>query len=119
MARRNESSKKDIEFNKALYSAVRSLGWLLPETEAEVAETEEQGDSAACETPSELSNPLEALDRAPDFSLRPTRGAPADPDYVIELSRAARAGGGELPSDVEEKMRRDRKRAEGRSTNEE
>jgi len=74
MARRDKSSKKDIEFNKALYSAVRSLGWLLPETEDEVAETEEQVDSAAYESPSELSNPLEALDRAPDFSLRRRNG---------------------------------------------
>ena len=41
MARRKKSSTKDADFNKSLYSAVRSLGWLLPQTEEEASASEQ------------------------------------------------------------------------------
>ena len=103
---KKKSSQKDTKLNQALYAAARSLGWLLPQTEEEVAGTEE---------PSEPPTPgdaFEALDRAPIFSKRPLADAVAAPEYEAELRRAARLGSDEVPDEIEERMRRDRRKAE-------
>lgn len=109
MTRRDDSSKKEIRFRKSLYSAVRSLDWLLPQTEEEVAASErqvEELDSSDC------GDPFEALDREPGYSERPAAEVSPSPDYEQELRRAARLGTGKVAEEVEERMRRDREREE-------
>ena len=114
MARRKKSSTKDADFNKSLYSAARSLGWLLPQTDVEVSASE-QALGASESTPLEPVDPFEALDREPTVSKRPMGAVAGDSEYVLELRRAARSGTGEVCEDVEQRMRRDRKRAERES----
>jgi len=109
MARRTKSSQKDTEFRKALYDAARSLNWFLPQTEEEVAGSETQIETLDYQDP---GDPLEALDREPHFSKRPAAAASAAQEYEQELRRAARLGKGQVPEEIEERMRRDRERAE-------
>lgn len=103
---KTKSSQKDTKLNRALYSAARSLGWLFPQKEEEVAAAEELPEPRA------PGNASEALDRAPTFSKRPPADARAVPKYEAELRRAARLGRGEVHEEIEERMRRDRQRAE-------
>ena len=81
---KKKSSQKDTKLNQALYSAARSLGWLFPQAEDEVAAAEEPSDAASPE------DPFEALDRASGFSKRPPKVAEIVPEYEAELRRAAR-----------------------------
>ena len=102
-------SPRDAKFNRALYSAAQSLGWFLPQTEEEVAAAEELHESSDAAAG---FDPLEALDREPVFSKRPPAAAVREPEAEAEFRRAARLGGGEVSEEVEERMRRDRRRAE-------
>lgn len=111
MARRNKSSLKDSEFRKSLYRAARSLNWFLPQTEDEVAASETQIETSDHE---DAGDPFEALARGPQFSKRPAADVLAAQEYEQELSRAARLGKGKVPEEIEERMRRDRKRAESK-----
>ena len=112
MATRKKSSSKETEFEEAVSSAARSLGWLLPQTEEEVAESELALDATEAPAPAVHFDPLEALDREATFSQRPSKVAETQPEYEAELRRAARSGTGPVPEDVEERMRRDRRKAE-------
>ena len=112
MARRNKSSQKDTEFGTALYNAARSLNWFLPQTEDEAAASEAQIETSDYEDP---GDPFEALDREPHVSKRPTADVSAAQEYEQELRRAARLGKGRVPEQIEERMRRDRERAENKN----
>ncbi len=112
MARRKKSSTKDAEFNRSLVSAVRSLGWLLPQTEGEVADFERVLAPSDASSPLEPLDPFEALDREPTFSKRSARSPEANAEYEVELRRAARSGTGDVSEEAEGRMRRDRRRAE-------
>lgn len=111
MATRKKSSDNDGAFEEAVSTAARSLGWLLPQTEEEVEESEQALDDEMS-TPATLRDPFEALDREAPFSRRPDRAAETQPEYEAELRRAARSGKGPVTEEVEAKMRRDRKEAE-------
>ena len=51
-------------FRNALHAAVRFLGWLLPETEAQVqAASNEEDENASRELPGGLKNPFNSLER--------------------------------------------------------
>lgn len=109
MVFRSKSSLKDSEFRKSLYWAARCLNWFLPQTEEEVAASEAQVETSDYDNP---GDPFEALDREPSPSKRPPADVPAAHEYEHELMRAARLGKGKVPEDIEERMRRDRERAE-------
>lgn len=112
MARRNKSSQKDTEFRKSLYDAARSLNWFLPQTEEEVAASETQIETSDFQDP---GDPLEALDREPHCSKRPAAAVSSAEEYEQELRRAARLGKGKVPEEIEERMHRDRERAESKN----
>ena len=109
MAGKKKSSKQDSEFRKALYSAARSLNWFFPQTEEEVAASEEEVQPSDSE---ERGDPLEALDRELGFSKRPAGKTSTAHEYEQELSRAARLGKGKVPEAIEDRMRQDREQAE-------
>jgi hypothetical protein len=115
MARGEKSSVSDAKFSKALYSAVRSLGWLFPQTDEEVSVSEQATPEAAR---LDHLDPFEALDREATFSRRPFAAVAADNEYAQELRRVARSGTGEVSEEVEQRMRDDRKRAERESDGE-
>ncbi len=100
---------EDSAFRKSLYWAARSLNWFLPHTEEEVATSEAQIQTSDYEDP---GDPFEALDREPGFSKRPAADVSAAQEYEQELRRAARLGKGQVPEEIEERMRSDRERAE-------
>lgn len=93
--------------------ALRSMGWLVPSCEDDVAEAERRQAERPAALPEELREPRAAFDRA----ARPGTGGPRPVqfagDYAVDatLARAAREGG-RLTPEIEEAMRRDREAAE-------
>ena len=73
MATKKKSSTNNPEFDRSLVLAARSLGWLLPETEEEVAESEQEVELTDESAVLEPMDPFEALDREATFSRRPAR----------------------------------------------
>jgi hypothetical protein len=94
--------------------AMGDLGWRIPQDEAAVAKAEAWVAQEALPLPDGLREPGRVFSRLPEEP--PLAGAAiaalrGDEAIGETLARAAREGG-ELPSDVEETMRRDREAAE-------
>ena len=67
IARSNNSrSQEEEQFQEALHVGMRSLGWLLPETEAEVEAASQEDANEGREPGDELENPVAALVRQSD-----------------------------------------------------
>lgn len=105
----NDRPKKD--FDTILYRAVRSLGWLPPQTEEEV-EAAEQFDDANVDLPKSLLDPANVFRDDRQARRRSAESVPAPAEFVEELARAARQGNGAISPEIEGKMRRDRAAAE-------
>ena len=97
-----------------VYDALRALGWVVPQSEDDVRDAEDELQPAPSDLPDELKN-AEAMLRRPRRTAPPPAGPhlplPSDPDIDSTLARAAREGG-HIPPDIEEAMRRDRQAAE-------
>ncbi|MCI0458581.1 MAG: hypothetical protein L0Z62_16580 [Gemmataceae bacterium] len=112
------NSKKEPEdyltdeqkLERLAFETLKSLGWLIPQTPADVARAEAELASDSVELPESLRDPFAILDTCPPKRPEP---APATPDEETAelLARAAREGG-EIPPEVEERMRQDRAKAE-------
>ncbi len=100
---------------QALVAAVRSLGWLVPDTEEEVGALEGDDSLELRPLPPDLRDPFAILDR-PRFQreILAEKETAVDSEVVEELARAAREGREEIPEEVEELMRQDREVAERR-----
>lgn len=115
--RRNKSEDRKAQvLEQATHKAIRAEGWLLPELEHEVAESEAGAADESVELPQSLADPLAVLDHDLSQRHRPPREHAPDQEYQEELRRAARAGSGTISPEVEEKMRRDRRAAEKERT---
>lgn len=100
---------RDHSFEATLYQAIRSLGWLLPETEEDVLRSD--GDEGNIDLPSELRDPLAAL--VPRGRAAVNREASACEETIAaELAQAAREGSGSISKETLEQMRCDREAAE-------
>ena len=64
LPRHNLPNEAKGRFQSALHTAARLLGWILPETEAEVKAVDQHDRSVRPELPNELRDPLAALDRS-------------------------------------------------------
>jgi hypothetical protein len=120
MSRRHKPSgepedRREGALAQAMIDAVRSLGWLAPETEEEVAAIEANNSQVLKPLPPGLRDPYTVLDRQ---TLSQTIGAEAESaqnaEVVEELARAAREGRGKISDEVEELMKQDRETAERR-----
>jgi hypothetical protein len=107
-------SKANLE--RHVYEAMRSLGWIIPTTEEDVARAESMLSREAVELPEELKNPyhiLESMDT--DCPASDPEPVPVDAEVEENLARAAREGGVIRP-EIEQRMRRDRQAAEQKIT---
>lgn len=100
------------ELEQQVYEAFLARGWIIPQTEGDVSAaealmTEEDHE----ELPPELRDPEAVLTRSQKRSGRVAVLQPDDQDTSDSLARAARAGKN-IPPEIEERMRRDRKMAE-------
>ena len=96
-----------------VHDALKSAGWAVPETEDDVRRAEAALAGEAVALPESLGDPHAVLERAPHDEADEPR-VPAFPpagEAGEDLARAARAGG-EVPPQIEEIMRRDRRAAE-------
>jgi len=100
--------KRDLE--ATVYRAVRSLGWLPPQTEEEV-EAAENADDESVDLPTSLLDPSNVFRTDRCWGRRSSATMPPA-DVVEELARAARQQDGAVSPAAEAQMRRDREAAE-------
>ena len=114
MARKQNKRLSDNDVERATARAIRSLGWLVPDTEAAVESSEERGDDEHQGLPPALADPFAALDpaRHPSVPVLKDPSSTTSMDASEELARAAREATGEISSEVEEAMKGDRDTAE-------
>jgi hypothetical protein len=106
---RDDGGASEERLEGLVHEAMVRLGWVLPVRPEDVARVEEELDENA-ELPPGLRDPYTIFDTAkPPRAALPS--APANDDVVECLARVAREGKG-IPPEVEERMRRDRERAE-------
>jgi len=75
------SEHADLEFQRLVERAMRSCGWLLPQTPAEVRRAEEDPEIVASELPESLKDPRRILKRAlgePAETTGPTQRETSD-----------------------------------------
>lgn len=102
--------KKTMRLGSLLEAAIKKRGLAVPTTEAEIAAIEKELEAGDAAYPARLRE-------VPDFSssarprFRLAGPAVLDEATSSEMARAAREGG-EIPKDIEEKMARDRQKAE-------
>lgn len=106
-------SKVNVE--RHVFDAMRSLGWIIPTTEEDVAFAEAMLSREVVELPEELKDPYPILESI-DADCPPIPAAPVPRDAQVEenLARAAREGG-DIQPEIEQQMRRDRQAAEQRT----
>lgn len=111
----NGPSQNRVSVERHVLDAMRSLGWIIPTTEADVAYAEAMLCREVVELPEELKDPYQILDSI-DADCLPIQAAPVPRDAQVEenLARAAREGG-DIQPEIEQQMRRDRQAAEQRT----
>jgi hypothetical protein len=101
----------EAQFERLLYEACRTGGWLFATTESDVAREEKRQESEPIDIPAELEDPTKTWQRA-RRPITANKFAPKINEEAMEnLARAAR-GGNPIPKEVEERMHRDREKAE-------
>ena len=96
-----------------VYHAIKAVGWVVPENEHDVARAETALSATPADLPEALQHPREVFNRQADHDVtivKPLTGSPT-PDVETNLARAARQGG-PIPSEIEQRMHRDRQAAE-------
>ena len=110
MKRSSPTSPLDTE--QLVYTAARSMGWIVPTTEDEVRATEDIP-LDDIPLPDALKNPLATLDEEVARAHRKRRHLPVPASETFEaLARAARDGTGDISPEAEATMKRDRDAAE-------
>ena len=92
-----------------MHRALKGLGWLVPEREAEVAEAETEAGAEAAILPPALQD-ADAVFAGGAQNVAPP-ALPLEAEADEHLARAARDGG-TIPPEIETQMRRDRQAAE-------
>jgi hypothetical protein len=103
-------SKRDIE--GLTHDALRALGWLVPQSLADVERAEQEMLANPLPLPEVLADPYQVFENL-EQSRRPVLKlqVPSTPAVEDALARVAREGG-QISPEVEEQMQRDRRAAE-------
>jgi hypothetical protein len=112
MSENQRNGDNSLALERTLLNAMRTQGWILPQTIEDVARAEEMQAQTQLPLPFSLRNPYEVLDRG-NTELR--RGqyfaVTPNPDIEESLAQAAREGR-EIPPDVRMQMDLDREKSE-------
>src|SRR5262245_23316738 len=113
---KNEPSPGKVPLERQVYDAMRSLGFIVPTTEADVERAELLLAEQPVALPAELRNASQAIEALGcECPASKAELGPATKDVELNLARAAREGGAICP-EIEQRMRRDRRDAEQRTT---
>ena len=96
-----------------VHRAMKALGWLVPETDDEVAQAEAELEANPVPLPDKLLKVFPPFENVPP-SPEPQSAGRSQRETEQHLARAAREGG-DISAEVEERMKRDRERAERES----
>ena len=113
----NDRAEGDPALERHVHEALKAMGWLTPESEAEVQSAEAEVSPEVVPLPAILRDADAVLDRRAGGSAAGSgsggkpRAFPFSADADEHLARAARAGS-PIPPSIEEQMRRDRQAAE-------
>jgi hypothetical protein len=104
----------EAQLERLLYETCRKSGWLFAATERDVSDEEKRQTSGSIDVPDDIRDPNKVWQRARRLSESMTFKPVIDEGVTENLARAAR-GGASIPKEVEERMHRDRERAEKES----
>ena len=108
----SELNSKNHFFEDEIYQALLQKGWVLPQSEEEVRLAEAEIEEMRDELPAELVSHFSLFNRTKRLlKNRHQLSSTAEDDIGEHLARAARDGG-EVPPEIEQRMRQDRERAE-------
>ena len=105
------SDPRGEDFDAEVLQAMRLKGWLLPQTEEDVALAEAEMEKSEVRLPQQLSDPGELLRSSRKKRSPAARVVSSSQQTEENLAWAAR-NGGEIGPEVRERMRMDRQRAE-------
>ena len=105
----DDADKGNQPLERDVHEALKAMGWLMPESEAEVQAAEAEVPESAAPLPAALMDPDKVL--TGQSGAAPAAALPLGIVADEHLARAARAGG-PIPPEIEEQMRRDRQAAE-------
>lgn len=105
------TNEDDHQIERTVHDAMMVRGWLIPRSEEEVMRAESELADHPVDLPKELEDPACLLDAIADCVPEPRLRLPVNREAAENLARAAREGG-EIPPEVEERMRADREKAE-------
>ena len=107
----DDAERPDLQRN--VHEALKSIGWTAPECEDDVRRAEAESAAGAAPLPGSLADAAAVFEGKAGGGLANVCPAAFSPDAQVEenLARAAR-GGGKIPPEIEERMRRDREDAE-------
>lgn len=104
----------EAQLEHLLYEACRASGWLFASTERDVAEEELRQASESIDVPDDIRDPNYVWHRASQLTNTRKLTPVIDEGTKENLARAAR-GGVSIPKEIEERMHRDREKAEKES----
>jgi hypothetical protein len=105
------TNPEDHQLERTVHDAMLLRGWLIPTSEEQVLRAESELADHSVELPKELEDPACVLDAIADCVQEPRLRLPVNREAAENLARAAREGG-EIPPEIEERMRVDREKAE-------
>lgn len=101
----------EMQLARLLYEACRTGGWFFATTESDVAREEQQQTSKPIDLPDELRDQANVWQRAQQSATADKFVPKIDEEVKENLARAAR-GGHPIPKEIEDRMHRDREKAE-------
>lgn len=109
-------NREEREFSELFYEALKDEGLGIPTTIEEVETAERKGvEIDFKDLPTRLQDAAEVLRQRKPFTLKFKKPNPEEePCENRQLARAARLGG-EIPKDIEDRMRKDKEAAKGKS----
>jgi hypothetical protein len=110
-SKKNKTSEEGSNLEQLVHEALLRNGWVIPQTVEEVLKVQDDFPDENEQLPDALKDPYTVLNRSTERAKRVSALSLPDQESQEVMGRAARLGG-EISSEVEERMKRDRQAAE-------
>jgi redox-regulated HSP33 family molecular chaperone len=110
-SKKNKTSEEGSNLEQLVHEALLRNGWVIPQTVEEVIRVQDEFPEKSEQLPNALKDPYTVLKRSTERAKSVSALSLPDQESQDVMARAARLGG-EISSEIEERMKRDRQAAE-------
>jgi hypothetical protein len=110
-SKKNKTSEEGSNLEQLVREALLRNGWIIPQTVEEVIKVQDEFPDESEQLPNVLTDPYTVLNRSIERAKEVSALSLPDQESQEVMARAARLGG-EISSEVEERMKRDRQATE-------